>query len=310
MALEEVFSIKAFRSCLLGMEKALTGFFIPLWIRGAGAPTRFRTLLVVVVCLCVSSSVSAQNGPWKKVEPGLHVGEFRVPHASLTKDPSLTIVKMDPGLYTLKLLCASEYGRVRMTLKDWCQKHGLIAGINAGMYLEDGIKSVGYMKNFDHVNNPRVNGSYKAMLAFNRLDPGVAQTQIIDLTCQDFELLRPKYQTFVQSIRMIGCRQENVWAKQSKRSSIAALGIDKNGEVLFLFTEAPYSGHDFINLLLSLPISIRNALYLEGGPPANLYLSTSDTDLERVGMIGSDPEEEPFRTALRLLPNIIGIARK
>ncbi len=295
---------------MLCLEKALKGFYMHLSMCRTGALTPFRTLVVVVFCLCVSSYASAQNGPWKKLEPGLDVGEFRVPHASLMKAPSLTVVKIDPTLYTLKLLCASEYGRVRMTLKDWCQKHGLIGGINAGMYLEDGIKSVGYMKNFDHVNNPRINGSYKAMLAFNRKDPGIPLVQIIDLTCQDFEALRPKYQTFVQSIRMIGCRQENVWAKQSKRSSIAALGIDKDGDVLFLFAEAPYSGHDFINLLLSLPLSIRNAMYLEGGPPANLYLSTSETELERVGIYGFDPEEEPFRTALRLLPNIIGIARK
>jgi uncharacterized protein YigE (DUF2233 family) len=263
-----------------------------------------------VFCLSAPALAYPQNGPWKRIEPGLHVGDFKIPHGLLTKAPSLTVVKIDPHFFALKLLCASEHGKVRMTLRDWCQKHGLIGGINAGMYLEDGIKSVGYMKNYDHVNNPRINGSYKAVLAFNRTDSGVASVQIIDLTCQDFEGLKPKYQTFVQSIRMIGCRQENVWAKQDRRSSIAALGMDTSGNILFLFSEAPYSGHDFINLLLSLPISIRNAMYLEGGPPANLFLSVSDTELERVGIYGFDPEEESLRPPLRLLPNILGIARK
>ena len=285
-------------------------FILRSRIGRAASLVGLRILLSVVFCLSGPPFVCPQNGSWKSIEPGLHVGDFKVPHGSLTKAPSLTIVKIDPNLYALKLLCASEYGRVRMTLRDWCQKHGLIGGINAGMYLEDGIKSVGYMKNFDHVNNSRINGSYKAILAFNRADPGVAPVRIIDLTCEDFEGVRPKYQTFVQSIRMIGCRQENVWAKQSRRSSIAALGMDTNGNILFLFTEAPYSGHDFINLLLSLPISIYNAMYLEGGPPANLYLSASDAELERVGIYGTDPDEEPLRPALRPLPNILGIARK
>ena len=269
-----------------------------------------RVILLAVFSICFPSSVPAQDSQWKKVEPGLHVGEFRVPPGSAVKDATVTVVKVDPKVFSLKLLSASEYGKARMAVKDWCLKHHLVAGINAGMYLEDGIKSVGYMKNFDHVNNPRVNGSYKTMLAFNRLDPGVPEVQIIDLTCQDFEALRQKYQTFVQSIRMISCRQENVWAKQSKRSSMAVLGIDKERNVLLIFTEAPYSAHDFINILLSLPVSIYNAMYLEGGSLASLYVSTADIEIERAGIYGSDVGEEQFRGVARPVPNILGITRR
>jgi uncharacterized protein YigE (DUF2233 family) len=267
-------------------------------------------VLLAIFWICFPLVVLAQNGPWKKLDVGLHVGEFRISHGSTIKDPTVTVVKVDPKLYSLKLLSASEHGKVKMTVKDWCRKHNLIAGINAGMFMEDGIKSVGYMKNFDHTNNPRVNGSHKAILAFNRLDPGIPEVQIIDLTCQDFESLRQKYQTFVQSIRMISCNQENVWTKQSKRWSMAVLGVDKDGNALLIFTEAPHSGHDFINVLLSLPVSVYNAMYLEGGPLASLYLSTSDIEIERVGIYGSDFGEEQFRTMARPVPNVIGIMRK
>jgi uncharacterized protein YigE (DUF2233 family) len=289
---------------------------IPKRVYPMKCPDRFFQILIGVIFwvvsswVCVAPRTFADSGPWKNLEPGLDVGEFKTTEGSVIKVPTTTVVRIDPNFFALKLLCASELGKVKMTVKDWCQKYNLIAGINAGMYLEDGITSLGYLKNFDHVNNPRVNGSHKSILAFNRLDPGVPQVQIIDLACQDFESLRPKYQTLVQSIRMIGCHQENVWTRQVKRSSMAVLGMDKSGNLLFIFTETPYSGHDFINLLLSLPLSLHNAMYLEGGPVASLYLSTFAIDMERVGAYGTDFLEEPFRGGVRPVPNIIGIARK
>jgi uncharacterized protein YigE (DUF2233 family) len=91
---------------------------------------------------------------------------------------------------------------------------------------------------------------------------------------------------------------------------MAVLGVDKDGNVMLIFTEAPYSAHDFINILLSLPVSIYNAMYLEGGSLANLYLSTSDIEIERIGIYGSEVGEEQFRTVARPVPNIIGITRK
>ena len=65
---------------------------------------------------------------------------------------------------------------------------------------------------------------------------------------------------------------------------MAVFGID-NGNALFIFTESHYSGYDFANIVLSLPISIYNAMYLEGGPEANLYFSTKDIEFERIGAI-------------------------
>jgi hypothetical protein len=109
---------------------------------------------------------------------------------------------------------------------------------------------------------------------------------------------------------MISCRQENVWSKQDKRWSLAVLGIDKTGNALFIFSEGPYSGHEFNNILLSLPISIFNATYLEGGPQASLYLSANGVQLDKAGTLESGPEEGRVRAIPRLLPNVIGIERK
>ena len=271
---------------------------------------RMPFFLAILWVLLISSNAYSQNDPWKKVDEGLYWAEFYPSQKSLVKDSKITIVKINPRFYSFKLLCASDLGKTRMTAKDWCLKHNLISSINAGMYQEDGLRNVGYMKNFSHINNPRLSSSYKAVLAFNRTDAAVPEIQIIDLRCQAFEELKPKYQTFVQSIRMVSCQQENVWAKQDNMWSLAVLGMDKNGNGLFIFSESPYSVHDFINVLLSLPISLYNAMYLEGGAEASLYFSLNGVELDKVGNNGSGLNDSLVRGVVRAIPNVLGIIKK
>ena len=255
------------------------------------------------------SSILPKDDLWERVDEGLFVREFDSPQKSKINDSKITIVRIDPKLYSFKLLCASEHGRVRMTAKNWCQKHNLISVVNAGMYQKDGITNVGYMKNFNHINNLRLNNTYKTVLAFNPVQSTIPEIQIIDLKCQDFQRLQLKYQTLIQNIRMISCQQENVWSKQDKTYGMAVFGIDKSGNALLIFTKSPYSGYDFINILLSLPISIYNAIYLEGGPEANLYFSANEFQFERIGRYAADNESD-ILTVARPIPNVIGIVKK
>jgi hypothetical protein len=270
-------------------------------------------LAFFIVKLWIASTPSAllaKDVLWDRVDEGLFVKEFDPPGISTLNDPRIIIVRIDPRLYSFKLLSVSEQGGVKMTPKQWCQKYNLLSAINAGMYQEDGMRNVGYMKNFNHINNPRLNNTYKAVLAFNPVDSNIPEVHIIDLQCQDFDKLKTRYHTFVQDIRMINCRQENVWSKQNKAWSMAVLGMDKDGNALFIFSGAPYSGHDFGNILLSLPISIYNAMYLEGGPESGLYFSDKGVQFERVGIYDTGFREDPIKLLARSVPNVIGIERK
>ena len=271
----------------------------------------FLSISSILICLTlVSSDGMSKNSPWRKVDDGLFLAQFDPFYEVPVKGSKIIILKINPTYYSFKLLCASELGKIRLTPKEWCKKYNLVAAINAGMYQKDGLTNVGYMKNYSHLNNPRLNSTYKAVLAFNRMDFTVREVQIIDLKCQDFEKLKPKYQTFIQSIRMIGCNQENVWSQQDRRWSLAVLGVDKEGSVLFIFSEAPYSGYDFNNILLSLPLPIFNATYLEGGPEASLYLSATGIELEKVGIYGTGLNGSVVRSGAYPIPNVIGIVKK
>ena len=243
--------------------------------------------------------------PWKEAEDGLLVAEFEsvfdyVPYA-------ITVVKIDPGRYSFQLLCATEYGKEPLTAKEWATKHHLLAAVNAGMFQENGLTSVGFMKNFDHVNNPRLSKA-NTILAFNPVDENLPEIQLIDRECQDFNDLRQKYRTFVQSIRMISCKRQNVWSRQDSKWSTLAVGMDTEGNILFLFSRTAHSVHDFVDILLSLPLSLKSAMYLEGGPQASVYLSTSKMTLERYGVWGG-LEENSLQFSLPV-PNVIGISKK
>ena len=272
---------------------------------------RFLVLLGVVAWTVFSPSFGiGEESPWRKVDEGLSVAEFDFPMKSNAQDSKLTIIRIDPKLYSFKLLCASEHARTKMTARKWCEKFSLIAAVNAGMYQMDGFTNVGLMKNYSHINNPKLNNIYKAVLAFNPSESNIPESQIIDLRCQDFESIGPKYHTLIQNIRMISCRQENVWAKTNQLWGMAVFGIDKSGNALFIFTEVSYSGHDFSNALLSLPLSISNALYLEGGFEANLFFSWNAVELERVGVRETGLQEDSPRAVPRPIPNVIGITKK
>lgn len=259
-------------------------------------------LIVFPVCF---GFLSAQESPWRMADEGLYVGEFDSPQKSEIGDSKITIVKIDPDYYDFKLLSASENNDSSRTVRQWAQKYNLVAAVNAGMYQQDYRTSVGYMRNFDHVNNPSFNNG-NTVFVFNALDSTVKPAQIIDRTCQDFETIRQKYHSMVQSIRMINCRQENVWSQQPKKWSMVVLGADMEDNILFIFSRSPYSVHDFINILLRLPISIYNAMYLEGGPEATLYFSAGDVNFEKTGSF----ENTFLDSAAWPVPNVLGIVKK
>jgi len=151
-----------------------------------------------------------------------------------------------------------------MTARTWCEKFSLIAAVNAGMYQQDGFTNVGLMKTFNHVNNQRLNNVYKAVLAFNRLEPKIPEIQIIDLKCQDFEMIGPKYQTLIQNIRMIGCHQENVWAKTNQLWGMAVFFHKTDIRKAILLIHPCIHGSDQVKLFAPFPCCHFRSAVLRG----------------------------------------------
>jgi uncharacterized protein YigE (DUF2233 family) len=263
----------------------------------------------LLIALAWTGAAGEARVGWRVLEPGLELAEIASPVASKVGDSRITVLRIDPARFALKLLAAKELGGARMTARQWAGKYGLVAAINAGMYQEDGLTSVGYMRNFDRVNNGHINPN-QAVLAFNRKTGAVPEAQIIDRTCQDFAALRKSYDTLVQSIRMVSCGQKNVWDPQARSWSMAAVAMDKSGRVLFVISRSPFTVHVFINILLGLPLDIHNAMYLEGGPKASLYVSANGAEIEKIGRFETIFLESDTNAPALPLPNVIGVVRK
>lgn len=276
---------------------------------------RWAAAILTVASLAPSAApppaappATAIAGGWRELEPGLDLGTFAAPGGATRDDGLVRVVRIDPKRFTLRLLSASAPGEGSpWTARQWARRHGLVAAINAGMYQADHRTSVSLMRTAGHVNNPRLTRD-RAVLAFDPRDAALPPVQIIDRECQDFETLRGGYGTLVQGIRMVACDGRNVWAPQPRAFSTAAIGVDGAGRLLLLHGRSPWTTHDFIDILLALPIDLRSAMYAEGGREAQLYVAAGDIELELVGL----PEghgDGPVPAA-RAVPNVIGVARR
>ncbi len=273
----------------------------------------FDALKITVILLLgiwFSNCEAPGHSEWQKLEPGLEWAQFKSPRKAEFGNSLVTVVRFDPAYFEANVYCASQFDSVSRTVGEWAQKLGLVAAINAGMYATDHLTAVGFLKNKKHVNNPRLSKKYLSVFACQPVDEKVPPWQIIDFGCQNFADWKKKYHAFSQSIRMISCEQKNVWQQQPNKWSIAALAIDQKGRLLFIHSRSPYSVHDFIDILLQLPLFIYNAMYLEGGPEASLYFSSGGVEKELFGSFESGFFLNNSNSHPWPIPNIIGIKRK
>ena len=246
---------------------------------------------------------------WEEIQSGLYYSEFSSPVKSFLGDSKINILKINPKKYSFELVSAKQYGGAKRNAKEWATEKNLVAVVNAGMFKENNTNT-GFMKNHGFINNGILSQSYNSIASFNRKDSSVPEFQIIDLKCQDWNVMKEKYNSFSQGIRMIDCNQKNVWAQQNKEWSMSILGEDKEGNALFIFSRSPYSVNNFIKILLNLPLNIKKAMYLEGGPEASFYLKSDKKEVQKFGSYETGFNENDDNYQFWLIPNVIGIKKK
>lgn len=229
---------------------------------------------------------------WKPVQPG-------VEYATID---SLHVVRVDPRVARLTAGIASE-GHPMQTAAQWCGMAHLSVAINLGMFNADQRTHTGYLRDGKHVNNPAVN-DYRSVLAFKPLQP----VRWIDLDGAKLPDVSA-YDVVVQNLRLIAGDRRNVWAPSDRKWSEAALAIDGSGRLLFLFSRVPYTMRDFNELLLRLPLDVRQAMHLEGGPEASLSIHGGGIDVDlcgsyETGFMANDSNRQQWP-----LPNVLGITR-
>lgn len=248
----------------------------------------------------------AEGKGWTGSADGLLFREFSPVLKSGAAEDPVVVVKVDPSRYSFRLVSAREHGGKPRTLRQWCEEFGLLAAINAGMYRPD-LRSTGYMKDYGSLNNPAFNPGYGAFMLFNPKEKSLPAVKWVD--SRKDKRWRERlagYHSVIQNYRMISGGRKVKWPEQDQPHSTAALGMDNSGHVLFLFSRAEHTPRDFIDILLSLPIQIRDAMYLEGGDDASLCLRREGGWVEWWGR-----DEIPLlpQTGAPRVPNAIGVTR-
>jgi hypothetical protein len=236
----------------------------------------------LLAALLAATPAPGPPAPFASLEPGLELALLPGPPVD-EGDGLIAVVRVDPARFELKLLNASAPGEGHpRSVRDWAFRAGASAAINASLYQADWRTATGLMRTRDHVNHARV-GKDRAVLAFDPLASGVPAVRLVDLACEPLEPAAQLYGSLVQSIRMVSCQRAGVWAPSERRFSTAAVGVDGAGRLLLIHARSPWPVHQLVAALLAAPIDLRQAMYVEGGPEAQLYVRGGGTELLRLG---------------------------
>lgn len=254
--------------------------------------------------------VAAGSAEWRELEFGMEVGRLEVPRSDSDGTAEITLVRLDATRWPLVFLGLSNTKEAQgLTAREWAVRHRLAVAINAGMFHQDYRTHTGFLRAGDHFNSSKVNG-YQSVLAFDPKVAGAAPAiRIFDLDDAGVSIdsILRDYDSAIQNLRLIKRPGENRWSPQAKRWSEAALGEDTEGRILFVFSRAPFTMHDFNRLLLSAELGLVAAQHLEGGPEAQLYLKAGGEEIELFGSFETGFREDDTNGHAWPVPNVLGV---
>ena len=230
-------------------------------------------LLALWLCLCLTVDALCADLPpnqWTDVAPGLAVQEF-----SSEEGPTLLVLRIDPAQNDFVLGAASLDGRGARPLGKWAEEYNLLAAINASMYLPDGLTSTGYMRYGEHINNGRQVSRFGAFFVAGPDRDDLPRAALLDRESANVSALLPHYRLVVQNYRMTTHDGKILWAEGGPLYAISAVGQDAQGNILFLHCREPIEAYEFASHAMSLPLQLRQLMYVEGGGQAGLLLRTS-----------------------------------
>lgn len=251
---------------------------------------------------------SADDGvQWRRLQAGMDYAEFRIEAAAGIGDRTLHVVRVDPRKTKPVAILASEGDKKARTAGRWCEEGKLAVAINLGMFDTDRLTNIGYLRHGLHMNSRSWKSKFKSVLAFNPKAKGLPPVILVDLPYSKRNLA--DYKTVVQNLRLIKSSGENVWKGKGKRWSEAAVAMDREGKLLFLFCRTPLSMQEFNDMVLNLPLGIVRAMHMDGGPQASLSIHAGGVDLDLYGSYETD--FPPFDLNIKQwpIPNVLGVEK-
>lgn len=223
-------------------------------------------LLSSVLSACAAAPVARPEAEGREPSSGL---EWKtLGGIELAVSEGLTIVRADPRTTPFVLLNPPETSSAG--LAELAKREKLAVAINAAMFVRDYATSIGYMRNYERVNNPHVNPRLRGFLCWNPRDSAHPAVVVAGKECL------PRYHSVFQTHRMIDGAGNILWKKgASIYRNVGLVGVDKDSRVLFFHKPALTDVHELVAGILALGLELRGLLYLDGGSHGALYLEPS-----------------------------------
>lgn len=269
-----------------------------------------KIFLYIILSILVVNSFSNINS-WEKMYDGVYLGDFT--YNTADGDISLIVVKVNIDSNKIAFLSETDNKKYdKKGTKAWAKKENLLVAINACMFSKDHLTPTGYTKANGKYYNKSINSRYGAFLVFDPINNSYPSVRIIDSREEaNWRTELKKYSSFIQNYRLIDLNGKNVWREEGAKYPAAAIGIDKSGNLLLIYTSTLCRAHEFGNAIINLPLDIKNAMYVEGGQTASMYIQKSAINsIELIGRYRFEASSKRLPGVISALPNIIGIKKK
>lgn len=269
--------------------------------------------IIVQMMLALGMLLPVQAEEWQILTPGLELRQFLVPdqRGDLAGEQGvLAVLRIDPQKYEFVLGAAKASGSM-LTMQEWARRENFLAVINAGMFRSDNrMLSTGFMRDARVMVNSYVHPAYGALLAFQPRDPSLPPIRWVDLKSEpNWQAYLTAYDGIIQNYRLFSSNRVNLWTPDERRHSAAGIGVDADGNVLFIHCRPLVTMAEFSQALLDLPLNLRGAMYVEGGADAAMYIGAGSFVGRYVGEFQTDffqGSNKNFWPA----PNVLGIRPK
>lgn len=252
-----------------------------------------------------SLGLDAKGNPlWLTLEPGLELCEIRLSE----DDSKLTALRIDPEKFDFVLGSSGQDNMGSRTLEKWARDYNLLAAINASMYLPDNLKSTGYMRSGDYVNNGRIMERFGAFFVADPKKENLPKARIVDRDMPAWREILKDYDLVIQNYRMTNAQRKILWSPGGPLYSISAIAEDGDGRILFLHSRVPLEAYNFVQQLLHLPLDVRTVMYVEGGAQAGLLVQSDKLKRDLTG--AHAPSFLITGKIKAAIPNIIGVRAK
>ena len=274
----------------------------------ASRALHLRTMLFSFpCCLLLIGILRSDAAPlWQELEAGLQFASFASSQAE--RASGIDILRIDPALFRFSLHSVSAEGPPPHPLAAWAEQKELVLAINASMYLPDQMTSTGYLRYGAHINNSRIHSKFGAFFVAEPDAPDLPQAAILDRECDPWEERLQHYMLVAQNYRLIDTDGKILWLPGGPKHSIAAVGQDRLGYILFIHCRVPMTGEAFAAALLRTPLALRSLMYVEGGSQASMLVRCAKLHRLWLGQ-SSITLFNPLESGTAL-PNVIGVRRR